>query len=575
MHLPFLKKNKNIKPIVLLILDGFGIAPASAGNAITQAKTPNIDNIKQKYLYSELIASGESVGLPANEAGNSEVGHLTIGAGRVIYQSLPRINMSIEDGSFYDNRALNNALKHVFKFNSRLHIMGLISSGTVHSSAEHLYALLDFCFRNKQRNVCLHIFTDGRDAPPKDGIEVIEKIESKLDELKIADICTISGRYFAMDRDARWDRTKKTYDAIVTAKGRVFNSATEAVKAFYDSGITDEFIEPSIIKTKNLKQDYTGVNDNDAAVFFNFRIDRPRQLTAAFVIEDFEQIKTFQFAEVPYEHGRKNESKAGPTFIREKKPKNLYFVTMTEYQKDLPVSDIAFPPEDITDTLPELLSRKSLGQLHLAESEKERMVTFYFNGMKEEKFPGEDDLIIPSVKVATYDKKPEMSAYRITKVLKKNINKDIYNFLVVNFANPDMVAHSGDLKASIKAIETVDKCLGEIIKFTLNSDGAVFISADHGNAEELLTFPTGAYFFTTEEGSINTEHSNNPVPFYIISKNFEKSSLKLPPGSLADIAPTILAYMGIAKPEVMRGNNLLESFGFQAIEEKKDSNLKL
>ena len=568
--LSFLKSgNSEIKPMVLLVLDGWGSAPASEGNAITLAETPNMDNYKIQFPYGWLIAAGESVGLPANEAGNSEVGHLTIGAGRVIYQSLPRINMAIEEGDFFDNRAFLSAIQHTKDNNSKLHIMGLVSSGSVHSSNAHLYALLELCRRQKNYQVLLHLFTDGRDAPPSDGIKVIEEIETKLEEYGVGKIATISGRYYALDRDGRWDRTKLAYDALIAGSGLQSKSALDAVKDAYRKGKTDEFIEPTVIVEDNMSarlgpasvKDSSTVDDNDAVIFFNFRIDRPRQLTMAFVCHDFEKLKSIELGYVPHE-ARKAKSKKGeshgPTFQRIKWPKNVFFVTMTEYQKNLPVSAIAFPPQVVNNCLTELVSKNNMSQLHLAESEKEHMVTFYFDGMKEEKFSGEEVEIIPSPSVATYDKKPEMSVRKIVSRFKKRLRKDKYHFFMLNFANPDMVAHSGSLPATIKAIEVVDKAVGELVQEVLARNGTVVITADHGNAEELLTYPIASFFVTSKQGSINTEHSNNPVPIYIINKRFQGKKLKRLEGSLADVAPTILAMMGMQKPQEMIGKNLLE-----------------
>jgi len=560
-------KPGKIKPIVLLVLDGYGIAPPSQGNAIHLAKTPNMDKYIKTYPNSELIASGESVGLPANEAGNSEVGHLLMGVGRVIYQSLPRINMAIEDGSFYDNKAFLAALDHVRNHNSKLHIMGLASTGAVHSSIDHLWALLEFCRRNKLQKVYLHLFTDGRDAPPSDGAKVIEEIQERLDELGLGHIATISGRYFAMDRDGRWDRIKKAYDAIVLGKGVQASSAVDAVKQAYQNGQTDEFIEPTVIVQDSMTTrlgphaaKIAGtVDDNDSVVFFNFRIDRPRQLSMAFCLQNFENLKVVDFGYVPDEtrlDKKKKKEKAGPTFKREKWPKNIFFTTMTEYQKNLPVSAVCYPPFMLDNSLPEVLSKSGLKHVHLAESEKERMVTFYFNGMKDVKYEGEEDVIIPSPSVGTYDKKPEMSVYKITKKFRKLLSKDRYHFFIINFANPDMVAHSGNMQATIKAVEHVDKAVSELVDAVLSKDGTVIITADHGNAEDLLTFPSTSYFITSSEGQINTEHSNNPVPVIVIDRKFQGNPMKLPKGTLADLAPTILTMMGVPVPKEMTGKNL-------------------
>lgn len=563
---PALKSsNKKIKPTVLLVLDGWGIAPKSSGNAISEAKKPNYDKYLSLYPHGELIAAGESVGLPANEAGNSEVGHLTIGAGRVIYQSLPRINMAIEDETFYDNKAFLAAAKHTQNKNSRLHLMGLVSSGNVHSSNEHLFALLEFCKRRKIRGVSLHLFTDGRDAPPNDGIKIIGEIEDKLEDTGVGRISTISGRYYGLDRDGRWERTERAYNAMVLGKGDKANDAVSAIKASYLRGKTDEFIEPTVIVPDSVSSrlgpvsalDSGTIKDNDAVIFFNFRIDRPRQLTMAFVMPAFEQLKEVEFGYVPHEGKSKKEETQSPTFNRIKSPKGLFFVTMTEYQKNLPVSAIAFPPEDVPDSLPEVLSKNNFKQMHLAESEKERMVTFYFDGLREKSYEGEDSEIVPSPNVATYDKKPEMSVFKIVKKFKKLIKKDRYNFFMLNFANPDMVAHSGNLEATVAAIEAVDKAIGEIVEATLSKGGTFLITADHGNAEELLTYPTKSFFMTSSTGSINTEHSNNPVPILIINKNFQGRTQVLLSGDLGDVAPTILYLMGLEVSKEMTGKNLL------------------
>ncbi len=572
------KSQKNIRPVALIVLDGWGVAPKSAGNAITNANTPNIDKFYTQYPHGELIAAGESVGLPANEAGNSEVGHLLIGAGRIVYQSLPRIDMAIKDTTFFDNKAFLAALDHVRKYNSKLHILGLVSSGSVHSSIEHLYALLKFCYQYELTRVYLHLFTDGRDAPPDNGVKVIEQIEEKLESTKIGQIASIAGRYFGMDRDGRWERTQKAYEAMVLGKGLTATSALDAVKQAYRRGKTDEFIEPVVIVKESMASKlgpHTSriagtIDDNDAVIFFNFRIDRPRQLTMAFCLPNFETIKSVEFGYVPHESRKLMEGKVSPTFKREKCPKNLFFVTMTEYQKNLPVSAIAFPPPKIEDCLAEVLSKAGLKQLHLAESEKERMVTFYFDGLREERFPGEEIVIIPSPSVATYDKKPEMSAFKLVKKFKNLLNKDIYHFFIVNFANPDMVAHSGDMQATIKAIEAVDKATGELVEAVRLAGGTVIITADHGNAEDLLTFPTASYFVTTAQGMINTEHSNNPVPILIIGRDFEGKSIELPKGSLVDVAPTILTLMGIPVPQVMTGKQLLLTKGESEVRESFD-----
>src|SRR4030043_2305144 len=379
-----------LNPTVLIILDGWGIAPPSAGNAITQAKIPNFNKYMSTYPHGQLLASGESVGLPANEVGNTEVGHLNMGTGRVILQDLKRINLAIEKGYIYDNSALLKASSHVKKYKSRLHIMGLVSSGSVHSSINHLYGLLQFCKKEEIPHVFIHMFTDGRDAPPNSSIEIAEKLEMYLETSRIARIASVSGRYYAMDRDRRWSRTEKTYKAMVMGQGVTANSTIEAIKTAYGKGETDEFIEPTVIIGPEGKPEV--IEDNDAAVFFNYRVDRPRQLTMAFVMPDFEKLKTFDFGYDPETSKVEGEVKISETFIRQKVPKNLFFVTMTEYQKNLPVSAVAFGPEQVNDPIGRMLSEAGIRQLRMAESEKERFVTYYFNGLKEEPFQGEDVL---------------------------------------------------------------------------------------------------------------------------------------------------------------------------------------
>lgn len=548
-------KQHQIKPVVLVIMDGFGIAPPSAGNATTLAKMPNYNQFLKDYPHTELIASGESVGLPANEEGNTEVGHFTLGAGRTMYQDLKRINVAIEDTTFYDNRALLSASSHVKKFNSRIHIFGLASSGNVHSSLEHLFSLIQFCKKEDLKEVYLHLFTDGRDAPPQEGIEIIKSVEEYIENVQAGAIASISGRYYAMDRDRRWERTKLAYSAIVLGQGKTAESAQQAVEASYKTGKTDEFVEPTVI-TKNGRP--VGlVQDNDAVVFFNFRVDRPRQLTMAFVLPDFERLKSFEFGFDPDTNIREGKVGFSATFERGKILKNLFFVTMTEYQKNLPVNAIAFGPEVVENSLPVVLSQAGLNQMHMSESEKERFVTYCFDGAREETQPNEDVQIIPSPKVATYDKKPEMSLPELTKAFKKQLAKDKYHFFVMNIANPDMVGHSGSLEATIKAVEYVDEYLAEIIGEVLRFDGTLLITADHGNAEELLTYSAQTFFYTTARGSMNTDHSNNPVPLLVISNSLKGSGRKLQKGALYDVAPTILALMGISKPKEMTGQDLM------------------
>lgn len=533
MFLNLFKKPPKIKPTVLVILDGFGVAPPSSGNAINLAKKPNYDLLLKNFPNGLLIASGESVGLPANEVGNTEVGHLTIGAGRTVLQDLKKINLSIETGSYYENKAFLSAVNSAKEKGTNLHIMGLVSSGNVHSSLEHLLSLIQFCKKEELKRVFYHLFTDGRDAPPKEGIEIIQRVEEKIRITGIGQIASVTGRFYAMDRDSRWDRTLRTYNALVSGQAIQMPTAQDAVVGAYGRGQSDEFIEPTLIAKEAGPVGL--IKDGDSIIFFNYRIDRPRQLTQAFVLPEFPQ--------------------------RSKVLKNLYFVTMTEYQKNLPVSGIAFPTEKIEMPLSEVLSSRELAQLHMAESEKERFVNYYFDGIREEKVPGEDSVIVPSPRIPTYDKKPEMSLPGLIKEFKKQIGKDKYHFAVINFANADMVAHSGNLDATTKAITYIDKYLYELVEFILNRDGTVIVTADHGNAEELVTFPTSSFFFTTSKGTMNTDHSNNPVPIIIINKKYQGNPFTFTQGSLPDVAPTVLALMGIRKPELMTGRNLLENHG--------------
>jgi 2,3-bisphosphoglycerate-independent phosphoglycerate mutase len=552
ISLPFFifKKKFSIKPVVLVVLDGFGIAPPSSGNAIGLANKPNLDRYFRIFPSSRLIASGEEVGLPANEVGNTEVGHLTLGAGRTILQDLRRINKDIEKGNFFDNKALVAASSHVKSNNSSFHILGLAGSGNVHSSLEHLFAILQFCKKEQISRVFLHIFTDGRDSPPNDGIEVIQKIQARLDLLRVGKIASVMGRFYAMDRDRRWERTEKAYKAIVLGEGRTSANALEALRDSYSKGQTDEFIEPTVIVDAN--GPIGKVSDGDAVFFFNYRIDRARQLSMAFTIPDFENLKYFTFDNVS-----NKKEKMSKTFERVYVPKNLFFVTMTEYLKGLPVSAIAFGPEVVEKPIGMCLSDAGYAQLRMAESEKERFVTYYFDGLREERFPKEEVKIIPSPKVETYDLKPEMSAPRLTTELIREIRRDKFHFALVNYANADMVGHTGNIKSTIKAIEVLDYELDRLIRAVLEQDGTIFLTADHGNAEELVSFPMATYYITSQSGTVSTDHTNNPVPFLVINRQFEGKDVKVNNGSLADVAPTIMKFMGLPVPDVMTGKNLL------------------
>lgn len=551
------------KPVVLLILDGWGVAPPSPGNAISLSKTPNMNRLLSIYPHGELVASGESVGLPANEVGNTEVGHLNLGAGRLVLQDLKRINKSVKDGDFFLNKAFRDAAEHVAKNHSKMHIMGLVSSGMVHSSVDHFNAVYEFCKRAGIKELYLHLFTDGRDAPPTEGIEIIKKIEEQIKGVGIGKIATITGRYYAMDRDRRWDRIQLTYEAVVEGKGQVARSAEEALKNSYLAGKTDEFLPPTVIVNEQ-GIPVGKVGNNDAVIFFNFRIDRPRELVMAMTVSDFTKANiSWEFDPYAVKYGHTHAEgditlqKTEP-FVRENLPQNLFFVTMTRYQKNLPVSGVAFPPEVIKDGLAETLSKADIPQMHMAESEKERFVTYYFNGQREERYANEDVLIVSSPKVPTYDKKPEMSVFQLVYEIKKVLAQDKYKFIVINFANVDMVAHTGLIPPTIKAVEAVDKAVGEVHDAVLTVGGTLVITADHGNGEELLTYPQGTYFFTTQKGAINTDHSNFPVPIIFANSSLIGKVRNITGGVLADVAPTILYILNIPRPEVMTGKNLLE-----------------
>jgi 2,3-bisphosphoglycerate-independent phosphoglycerate mutase len=533
------------KPVVLIILDGWGIAPEGPGNAVALAKTPNFNSLWNSFPHTKLQASGEAVGLPKFEKGNSETGHLNLGAGRIVYQDLPRINMAIADGSFFKIPAFIEAVEHTKINQANLHLMGLVGQGGVHSSLDHLFALLRLAKEQNLKNVYLDLFLDGRDSPPNLAITFLEEIEAKIKEIGLGKIASLVGRYYAMDRDNHWERTEVAYRALTERKGKIVDDYHKAIKESYLTGKTDEFIEPIIIK------DSLPIKENDAVIFFNFRIDRPRQLTKAFVIDNFEELVGQKLAFDPYTEKYLKKTyvaeRISSIFKRGPKIKNLFFVTMTEYEKNLPVK-IAFPPIIIPQTFGKILADKEYRQLRITETEKERFVTYYFNGQYELPFPGEERITIPSPPVATYDLKPEMSAREITQTLKERLLSLNYNFILVNFANPDMVGHTGNLQAGIKACEEVDWCLGEIISVIKGLGGIAVITADHGNVEEMIN---------PETGEIDTEHSRNPVPFIVYSEEFLGKFHILQSGILADVAPTILSLMNLDIPSAMSGRKLL------------------
>ncbi|MFL0194489.1 2,3-bisphosphoglycerate-independent phosphoglycerate mutase [Clostridium sp. WILCCON 0269] len=505
------------KPVMLIILDGFGISKEEKGNAIKAAYKPNFDRYCENYPHTELRASGLSVGLPEGQMGNSEVGHLNIGAGRIIYQSLTRITKSIKEGDFFKNTALNNALDNAIKNNSDLHLLGLLSPGGVHSHTEHLKGLLQLAKQRGVSRVYIHAFTDGRDVPPSSAHIYIDDMEKYIKEIGVGKIATVSGRYYAMDRDKRWERVQMAYNVLVHGKGHKANSAAEAVKNSYDNGKTDEFIIPTVIEEDN--RPVATIKDGDSVIFFNFRPDRARQLTRALNDTIFEGFQRNRL--------------------------DLQFVTMTEYDSTLENVYVAFKNQIYKNTLGEYVSKMGKNQLRIAETEKYAHVTFFFNGGIETPNKNEDRELIPSPKVPTYDLKPEMSAREVTLRVLEKLDEDKYDLIILNFANPDMVGHTGIFQAAKKAIEVVDECLGKIINKLLEKHGTVFITADHGNSEQMIDYSTG---------DAMTAHTTNTVPFLYVSKNAAELRQD---GILADISPTILQIMGLTQPKEMTGKSLI------------------
>lgn len=541
--------------VALIVLDGFGIAPPGPGNAAQLANPSHFNSFLQSFPNTTLKASGEAVGLPAGEVGNTEVGHINLGAGRIIYQDLPRVNMSIADGTFYQNATLLKTMEHLKTTGGNLHLIGLIGEGAVHSSIDHMYALLYFAKEQKLPRVYIHAITDGRDSPPKSASEDIKQVEEKLAQTGIASIVSVMGRYYAMDRDRRWERIERAYRCLTEGNGLRAASSAEAIEKAYASGKTDEFIEPTNI-TRSSDQPIT-IKSGDAVIFYNYRIDRPRELTKAFVLDDFEGqanvTKSFDPYAVKYYKTHAPEEKIlNPPFKRGLKITDLMFVTMTEYEKGMPVS-VIFPPILVHLPLGRVLSENGIPQLRMSESEKERFVTFYFNGGRENGFELEEHLIIPSPKVPTYDQKPEMSAIELTDVFIHKMEEQKYPFILVNYANADMVGHTGNIDASIKAVKTLDECLAKVVGMALSLDYTIFITADHGNVEQKINPKTG---------QISTEHTDNPVPFIAINKQLQGRYVRLQTGILADVAPTILEMMEIPKPSSMSGRNLLEEIRY-------------
>ena len=507
------------KPVVLMILDGYGLNSSTKGNGVALAKTPVMDKLMAEYPYVKGYASGLAVGLPDGQMGNSEVGHLNMGAGRIVYQELTRITKSIEDGDFFENTELLGAIENCKKNNSDLHLYGLLSDGGVHSHITHVFALLELAKRNGIKNVYVHCFMDGRDTAPDSGKDFIAKLYDKMEELGVGEIASVTGRYYAMDRDNRWDRVEKAYRALTLGEGNQAACGKCAIKASYEAGKTDEFVEPTVI-TKDGKP--VGViKDKDSVICFNFRPDRAREITRCFCDDEF----------TGFDRGSR---------------KDVYYVCFTDYDVTIPNKYVAFKKEKITNTFGEFLAANNMTQARIAETEKYAHVTFFFNGGIEEPNKGEDRILVKSPKVATYDLQPEMSALEVCDKLCEAIRSDKYDVIIINFANPDMVGHTGVVDAVIKAIETVDACVGRAVEAVKEKDGVMFICADHGNAEVLVDENTGEPY---------TAHTTNPVPFILV--NYDNEYTLKENGKLCDIVPTLIDIIGMEKPAEMTGQSLL------------------
>lgn len=503
------------KPVALIILDGFGYLPTDRGNAVKHANTPIFDSIFQNYSHTLIGASGEDVGLPDGQMGNSEVGHLNIGAGRIVYQELTRITKEIREGSLFTNPALLEAMENAKKEGRALHLMGLLSDGGVHSHNSHIEGLLLMAKQQGVKDVYVHAFMDGRDTPPQSGKDYIVQLENFMKTHGIGKILTVSGRYYAMDRDKRWDRVKLAYDAIVKADAPKADSALSCIEASYHENVTDEFVLPTVIG-----EGLTTLSAHDSVIFFNFRPDRARELTRAIVDRDFDGFEREYF--------------------------ETTYVTMTQYDKTMPNVIVAYTPQTLDNTLGEYIASKGKTQLRIAETEKYAHVTFFFNGGREEAYANEERILVPSPKVATYDLKPEMSAYEVTDMLINDLETNPKDLIVLNFANPDMVGHTGVFEAAVKAVETVDICLGKVLDKIKSLGGVAFITADHGNAEQMFDDLGGPF----------TAHTTNKVPFVMVDDVNKNIKLR-DGGRLCDFAPTILEVMGLEKPEQMTGISLL------------------
>ena len=506
----------NKKLTMLMILDGFGMNNNAEGNSVKIANTPNIDNLMKKNPTTEIHTSGLDVGLPEGQMGNSEVGHTNIGAGRIVYQELTRITKEIEEGDFFSNPELVKAIENCKEHGTKLHIMGLLSDGGVHSHNRHLYALLELAKRKDFEDVYVHCFLDGRDTPPASAENYLAELEKKMAEKGVGKIASISGRYYSMDRDKRWERVEKSYQALVNGIGEKETSSIIAIEKSYQKEVFDEFVEPTLIC--NNDEPIATIQKNDSVIFFNFRPDRAREITRTLVDPDFDGFKRDYFP--------------------------VYFVCFTQYDATLPNVHIAFKPTTLENTFGEYISKKGLTQLRIAETEKYAHVTFFFNGGEEKQYPGEDRILVPSPKVATYDLKPEMSAKEVTEKVIEAIQSQKYNCIILNYANPDMVGHTGNLEATVKAIETIDDCVGKVVEEVNKVQGVLLITADHGNAEQMIDYATG---------EPHTAHTTNPVPFILVGKE----DAKLKPGRLADLAPTMLDIMGLEKPKEMTGESII------------------
>jgi len=511
---------KQKAPCMLMILDGWGINSNKEGNAVKQANMPVLDSLFASCPHTELKCSGEAVGLPHGIMGNSEVGHLNIGAGRIVYQDLLRIDMAVKDKSIFENQAFNSIMKSVKEKDATLHLMGLLSDGGVHSTLTHLFALIDMA-EEKGVSTYVHAILDGRDTPPESGAGYVKTLADYLANKQNARIATICGRYYAMDRDTRWDRVEKAYKLYTEGEGTLCDDAVSAVRSAYKRGETDEFVKPILLSQPDTIPDGI-VKDNDGIIFFNFRADRAREITTAFTGKEFD------------------------SFRRNVCPALSEFVCMTEYDEKFHLP-VAFSPVHLDDILGEVLSRENFTQLRIAETEKYAHVTYFFNGGEEEPFPGEDRCLVPSPRdINTYDEKPEMSAFLVKDEVVKRLDSDKYDFIALNFANMDMVGHTGIMDAAIQAVEAVDSCVGEIVEKIKSKSGTLLITADHGNSEKMMD----------ENGNPHTAHTTNNVPLLLV--NYGRQGTALKPGKLGDIAPTILRIMGIEKPELMTGVSLID-----------------